>query len=215
MKNYKDYLKEFREVPPPQQPSGDDPIREIHRFMEKHPFRLNTRGGDLLHFDSAYDAAKSLFRHLEQHEEGHNHSVQQEIPHMIRYFQKSTRTHERALDLLQDYITNHPRLPEDLRLKVEPALHAIQSDILDEHAQKKDALRGKKDVFGRPADDIGRRVRDNYGAMPITIQGEEYHPHQDDEMHHLEGVAGDLEDNMDESGAPTGFIRRREERNDL
>lgn len=216
MKDFRDYLREFIERTPNNPGGGNsrDPDEELKDFMDNTPFRLNTRQGDLIHFNSSLDAAKMLFNHLEQHEEGHNHAVQQDIPHMIRYFQKSAGTHERALDLLQDRIQNHPNLPVHLRSRVGPVLSRIQAEIQNEHEERKKNLKGKKDMFGRPMDDIGARVAGNYGATPIEIQGEEYHPHQQDEMHHLEGVVGELEDADDfsGSGAPIGYVIRREER---
>lgn len=211
MRDFKNYLKEFVIKNTPRENSNnDDYYTQVMDFMKTVPFRFNTRQGDLIHFDSAYDAARSLFKHLEQHESGHNHAVQQEAPHMIRYFQNSTKTHEKALDLLGDYITHHQKLPEHLRAKVEPTMGMIQSDILDEHETERDKLRGQKDVFGRPADDIGRRVFHMYGGSPIEIAGEEYHPQQEDQMHHLEGVASDLAD-ASGMGGMSGYIRRREE----
>lgn len=219
MKKFKKLLSEFIESQPPSgggaSSGGGDNHQEVMDFMEKVPFRLNTRQGDLIHFDSSLNAAKTLFKHLEQHEEGHNHAVQTETPHMIRYFQKSAQTHEDALDLIQDMVENHKDLPVHLRSKVRGAFAKIQSDVQEEHEHHKKMMADQiGPIFGEKYH-VGERVMRDYNARPIEIRGEEFHPHQHDQMHHLEGVVADLEDFMDEAGAPSGYVIRREERDDM
>lgn len=214
MKKFKDILKEFRETTPPPNrgggAGGGDPHGEIMSFMDKTPFRLNTRQGDLIHFDSSLNAAKTLFKHLAQHEEGHNHAVQSETPHMIKYFQKSAKTHEDALDLVQDMIENHKDLPDHLRHHVARTLSQIDTTAQEEHEINKKGMSFLGNIAGDTFN-LGERVMKNYNSHPIEIRGEDFHPHQHDQMHHLEGVVADLEDFMDESGAASGYVIRREE----
>ena len=220
MKKFKELLKEFKGIddinnPPRNGGNEDDSHNQIMRFMDRVPFRFNTKRGDLIHFDSALNAAKTFFKHLEQHEEGHNHAVQTETPHMIKYFQKSAQTHEDALDLITDMVKNHEDLPTHLRNKVGGAFSKIQSDVQEQHEEQKAKMADHYDSITGKKYHIGERVMQEYGARPIEIRGEEYHPHQHDQMHHLEGVVADLEDFMDESGAPAGYVIRREERTDI
>lgn len=208
MKKFKQLLSEIKVTPPPSGRGGgsgsDDHHREIMNFMGRIPFRLNTRQGDLIHFDSALNAARSFFKHLEQHEEGHDHAVQTETSHMVRYFQKSAQTHEDALDLVKDMVENHKDLPVHLRSKIGSSLSRLQLEVQDEHEEKRKSM-----------GNIGEIVMRNYNARPVELRGEDFHPYQHDQMHHLEGVVGDLEDDMDEAGAPLGYVVRRKEQNDM
>lgn len=216
MKDFKDYLTEFiikGEGPGGGGGGGDhyDPIERVKEFMDTVPFRYTTKQGDLIHFDSALDAAHTIAKHLQQHEDGHNHAVQKNVPHMIKYFQKSAATHEDALSLIQDHIVSHQELPPHLREHVLSAVGSIETEEANDHEHNKKRLEGQKDFFGRPSNDIGRRTMSLHHVHPIEIGDEERHPYEFDQGHHLNGVM----DEVETSGNPEmgikslGYVKHR------
>jgi len=214
MKNFKHYLREFI-IKNNNRDGGDgaspyNPQEEVKRYMDGMEFRYTTKQGDLIHFDSALDAARAFAKHLQQHEDGHNHSVQEEIPHMIRYFQNSATTHEHALALITDAVVNEANLPPHLHSHVPATIASIEAEEANEHEYRKKLLSGQTDFSGRPFSDVGFRIAKLHHVMPIDVGDGERHPYEYDQGHHLMGVMDEIEDSHHaDSHRAIGYVIRR------
>lgn len=195
MKNFKQYLKEFKMNDSRRGGGGSsgDPIESVFQFMERTPVELRTREGGTLQFDSAYEAANAFHRHLLEHDEGHAHAVRSKNEPMIKYFGKSAKTHEDAIDFVTSHIQNHADLPDNLKPYVPTAMDRIAGRIENEHTKRKNQLKGQIDIFGRPLSNFGRRVAKAHQVRPIYILGDVRHPYEDDDAHHMKGIIEEMD----------------------
>jgi len=206
MKRFKDLLNEFRNAfgNEGQGSGGDggDYQKHIHRkireFMEKTPFTYTTPERHELHFNDSLNAARTISDSAGMHYAGWHHSIPFEGPSdtteegrkrtmMTNYFMKSTETHDRVLDALQNHIMNHPNLPKEYAVHVP----AVIGEIEEQHT-----------VAPSKIAKVGEYVMHEHRPPSNAIR----HPHLKDVAHHLKGIVETLKDNPDQ-----GYFLRREE----
>jgi hypothetical protein len=201
MKRFKDILREFRENTPPDRGGNDDPHEEVKDFMKRTPFTHVTTGEDTIHFHSALDAANIVADKRADHEFGLKHAYDNRDERMMEYFGASTGTHDDVIDSIQDYIQNHPKLPERLRPHVASTLLHIEGRSRS-RADLSNMLGAQVNPLDKSANPIGKSVHKRHSPSEDSAR----HPHLSNDTYHLGDVINIIKGDPD-----YGYFLQKEE----
>jgi len=187
MKKFKDILREFRGNIPDDMGENDDPYKRIEEFMRKTPFTHVLTGEHTLHFNDSLNAAKLIADKRENHEHGLGYAGDIGDEKMSQYFAASAGTHDDVIDALERHITNHPKLPNDLRPHVKDTINDIEriSKARAKISNNLSFMSGDHPTRNK----IGKTMYDQH--IPIeddSIATEERHPNLFDDEHHLRSI---------------------------